>query len=309
MNAATQYDNSRDEAWQKTNEARLRANAQRWADDPNSTLFTERWEGYFVAVTREGQRLVLWMLDVRVGNTDWIQSSQDLRDPLLLQSSYTQAMLLSLLWQPCPQKVFLTGLGGGCLATTLHHHLTRSTFVCVEIAQPVVTAATRFFGFQQDDRLTLQIDDARNFLEEDEAKYSLMLLDIFCDQGVTPDQFTQETFFSLCRSRLLEGGLLAMNLGNSDPDFNTVVSALSGLFATLYACRGRGSTTVLFATDRPAFSPEELLVGTRGLEKQFDFGLPLTPWLSRLEQLHLPAHRSGDNNNPATPAGKSNTTP
>ena len=71
---------------------------------------------YYVAVTREGQRLVLWMLDTEVANTDWIQSAIDLREPLRLQSSYTQAMILALFWQPAPETVFLSGLGGGCLA-------------------------------------------------------------------------------------------------------------------------------------------------------------------------------------------------
>ena len=289
-----------DAAWQQANESRLRENAQSLVDSNETTFFTERWEGYYVAVTREGQRLVLWMMDAEAASTDWIQSVLDLREPLRLQSSYTQAMTLALLWQPAPRKVFLGGLGGGCLATMLHHHLPRSEFLCVEIAQPVVTAATRFFGFQTDDRLSLVIDDVRAFLLRDAAAYDLMLLDIFCDGGRSPSHVMQPDFFALCRQRLDEGGLLAINAGNGDPEFAGVAAALADLFSTVYACRGRGSTTVFFATDLPPRAHSDLLDATAELEQRLRLRFPLLPWTSRLEQLH-PAPPQSETGRPAAP--------
>ncbi len=294
MNSTPMRDIEPDVAWQQANETRLRDNAHRWAESRETTLYTESWEGYFVAVTRERQRLTLWMMDAEATNTDWIQSALDLREPLRLQSSYTQAMILSLLWQPSPRNVFLSGLGGGCLATTLHHHLTQSNFVCVEIAPPVATAATRFFGFQTDDRLSLNIGDAREFLLQDESKYDLMLLDIFCDHGVSPGHVMEADFFYRCRERLHSGGLLAINLGNNDPAFEGVASVFSELFATVYACLGRGSTTVLFATDQPPLSPAQLLGATVDLDRRHDFRFALTPWTSRLKQLRPPRQERAD---------------
>lgn len=287
-------------AWQQANEARLRASAQRWIDSGETTFFTEKWEDYYVAVTREGQRLVLWMMAAEAASTDWIQSVLDLREPLRLQSSYTQAMTLSLLWQPSPRKVFFGGLGGGCLATMMHHHLPQSQFLCVEIAQPVVTAATRFFGFQTDDRLSLVIDDVRAFLLRDTAIYDLMLLDIFCDGGQSPAHVMQRGFFALCRKRLAESGLLAVNAGNGDPEFENVSAALADLFSTVFSCRGRGSTTVFFATDLPPPAHSDLLDATAEVEKRLGLRFPLMPWTSRLEQLH-PAQSKTGSWQPAAP--------
>lgn len=278
-----------DRSWQQANEARLRGVAQRWAASRETTLFSEEWGRYYVAVTREGRRLVLWMLDAAVANTDWIQSAMDLREPLRLQSSYTQAMVLSLLWQPSPKTVFLSGLGGGCLATTLHHHLTRARFVCVEIAAPVVTAASRYFGFQPDERLSVKISDIRDFLEQDADEYDLMLLDVFCDHGVSPEHATTPDFLTLCRSRIRDGGLLAMNLGNRDPAFAGVVKTLCHLFPTVYSCRGRGSTTVFFATGQRPLSPRQLQEASTELERRHDLLFPLSPWVARLEQLQPPS--------------------
>ena len=276
-------------SWQQANEARLRGIAQRWAESQETTLFTEEWGSYYVAVTREGQRLVLWMLDAAVANTDWIQSVMDLSEPLRLQSSYTQAMILSLLWQPSPKTVFLSGLGGGCLATTLHHHLTQARFTCVEIAAPVVSAATRYFGFQPDERLSVKISDVRDFLDHDAADYDLMLLDVFCDHGVSPEHATTSDFLTLCCSRIRESGLLAMNLGNRDPAFAGVVNSLCNLFPTVYSCRGRGSTTVFFATGQRPRSLRQLEEASVDVEQRHDFLFPLSPWVARIEQLQPPS--------------------
>lgn len=275
-------------SWQQANEARLRREALSWAESQETTLFSEQWGSYYVAVTREGPRLVLWMLDAEAPNTDWIQSAMDLREPLRLQSSYTQAMILSLLWQPTPKTVFFSGLGGGCLATTLHHHLTRAKFTCVEIAAPVVTAATRYFGFQPDERLSIEISDVRDFLYEDAAHYDLMFLDIFCDHGVSPEHATTADFLTLCCSRIRNSGLLAMNLGNRDPAFSEVVNSLCDLFDTVYSCRGRGSTTVFFATGQRPRSSRQLEEATIELEQRHDFLFPLSPWVARLERLQPP---------------------
>lgn len=289
MNLPGPDESTPDHTWQQANEARLRREAQRWTDSRETTLFTEQWGSYYVAVTREGRRLVLWMLDAEVANTDWIQSAMNLREPLHLQSSYTQAMVLSLLWQPSPKSVFLSGLGGGCLATTLHHHLTRARFTCVEIAAPVVTAATRYFGFQPDERLSVKISDVRDFLEQDAADYDLMLLDVFCDHGVSPEHATTPNFLTLCRSRLRDSGLLAMNLGNRDPAFADVVNSLCNLFSSVYSCRGRGSTTVFFATSQRPRSSRQLEEASFELEQRHDFLFPLSPWVARIEQLQPPS--------------------
>lgn len=288
MNAPGPTENRPVDIWQQANEDRLRRNAQQWVRSRDTTLFTEEWEGYYVAVTREGSRLILWMLDADVANTDWIQSAMDLAEPLRLQSSYTQAMVLSLLWQPLPQNLFLSGLGGGCLATTLHHHLIWADFVCVEIATPIATAASRFFGFQEDERMSLVVSDVRDFLEQDSSEYDIMYLDVFCDHGVTPSHATEMDFLALCRAHIRARGLLAMNLGNHDPAFMKVVDALHDLFQTVYTCRGRGSTSVLFATDQPPRPHAQLMKGAEMLRKRHDFLFALPPWIARLTQLQPP---------------------
>ena len=304
MNAPGPTESTPLDIWQQANEDRLRRNAQLWIESRETTLYAEEWGKYYVAVTREGQRLVLWMLDSEASNTDWIQSAMDLRLPLRLQSSYTQAMILSLLWQPSPQTVFLSGLGGGCLATTLHHHLTRANFVCVEISAPVVTAATRYFGFQPDQRLSIHVSDVRDFLSQDSSSYDLMLLDVFCDHGVSPEHATEPDFLALCRHRTHENGLLAINLGNRDPAFEEVSRTLSKLFSTVYACPGRGSTTVFFATDQEPRSPKQLQQETGELERRHDFLFPLLPWTDRLEIVQAPDAHQSDDQNDTSPADR-----
>ena len=46
--------------------------------------------------------LRLWLIDQNADDTDWVQSILRLEDPLTLPMSYTQAMMLALIWQPAP---------------------------------------------------------------------------------------------------------------------------------------------------------------------------------------------------------------
>ena len=89
-------------AWQESNRAALTARLDFALNAEDDTLFTEEWNGHFVAVTKEENSLRLWLIDQKADDTDWVQSILPLANPLFLPMSYTQAMMLALIWQPDP---------------------------------------------------------------------------------------------------------------------------------------------------------------------------------------------------------------
>lgn len=273
------------QSWQEANRDAIASRLAFVREAEDETLFTEEWNGHYVVVTKEGNTLRLWLIDQSADDTDWVQSILRLSEPLYLPMSYTQAMLLALIWQPRPQRIFVSGLGGGGLATVLHHYLWDSRLDCVELSPAVVAAATDCFGFATDKRMSLAVGDAEWALTRARpAGYDLLLLDLFFDNGETPAHLVTDEFFRLCHSRLTAGGMLAMNLGAKGPEFDGKLAAVCAHFQTVYTCWGRGSTQVVFATDQPPITTFEATHRAIGLQQEHCFVFPYVPWVSRLVQ-------------------------
>lgn len=273
------------ERWQENNRERIASRLLSVSQAEDDTLFTEEWNGHFVVVTKEGNALRLWLIDQAADDTDWVQSILHLNEPLYLPMSYTQAMMLALIWQPHPRRIFVSGLGGGGLAVVLHHHLWRSRLECVELSPAVVAAATGCFGFAADERMSLVTGDAEEALAQaPAASYDLLLLDLFFDNGETPGHLLTDAFFRLCHSRLTAEGVLAMNLGAKGDDFDQRLATICARFQTVYTCWGRGSTQVVFATDQPPIAAFEATHRAIGLQREHRFAFPYVPWVSRLVQ-------------------------
>ncbi|MBX3051964.1 MAG: fused MFS/spermidine synthase [Caldilineaceae bacterium] len=272
-------------AWQYANRAALVARLEFALNADDETLFTEEWNGHLVAVTKEKNTLRLWLIDQSANDTDWVQSILHLTDPLFLPMSYTQAMMLALIWQPQPERIFVTGLGGGGLATVLHHYLWQTRIDCVELSPPVVAAAIGCFGFAPDERMSLTTGDALEALAQAAPRsYDILFLDLFFDNGETPEHLVTDDFFRLCQSRLRPGGLLTMNLGAKMPDFSQRLAPIAAHFPSVYTCRGHGSTQVVFATERPPIASFALTQQAMAIQQEHSFAFPYVPWVSRLIQ-------------------------
>ncbi|RME58230.1 MAG: hypothetical protein D6790_12230 [Caldilineae bacterium] len=275
--------------WQRANEAALRARLERVIAAPDDTLFTASWNDSYVVVTKEEGYVRLWIMEQDADDTEWVQSALWLDNPLHLVLTYTQAMMLALVWQPEPARVFMSGLGGGGLALVLHHHLWRTQIDCVEIAPPVVEAAQRFFGFATDERMALCVDDAARFLaRQPRRSYEILFLDLFTDAGETPAHLSGPDFFHMCRERLRPGGLLTMNLGADSPGYPARLAAIESVFPTVYTCRGYGSTQVIFATDRPPIARAACIQQAAALQRAYGFSFPLPAWSARLRRRQPP---------------------
>jgi len=271
--------------WQESNRAALAARLDFALSAEEDTLFTEEWNGHFVAVTKEEDTLRLWLIDQKADDTDWVQSILRLNDPLFLPMSYTQAMMLALLWQPTPKRIFVSGLGGGGLATVLHHYLWQSRIDCVELSPPVVAAAIGCFGFAPDARMSLTTGDAlESLVAAPPQNYDILFLDLFFDNGETPAHLLTEEFFRLCHSRMAPDGLIAMNLGAQGLDFSQRLAPIAASFPTIYTCRGHGSTQVVFATDRPPLSTFAATQQAIAVQQEHHFSFPYVTWVSRLIQ-------------------------
>lgn len=162
------------------------------------------------------------------------QSFMSLRDPVRLALGYTRVMMGFLLLQAEPAHICMLGLGGGSLAKYCHRHLPGTTLDAVEI-NPDVIALRDVFRIPADDaRFRVICADGADHLERAEVRTDVILHDAFVADG-RRGRCTGGTFLDMCRARLSESGVLAINFMDDDPALPEHLEQLRSVFGSSYA--------------------------------------------------------------------------
>jgi spermidine synthase len=225
-----------------------------------------------------------------------IQARMELGRPLCLLSPYAQSVMLGLLWNPRPARIYMAGLGGGRMPLVMHHHLPHTQIECTEIDKEVVNAAMRFFGVPRDNRLKLVVRDGRRYLAErgPRERYDIIMIDAFEGLGRGPRQFATREFFTLCRQHLSDGGVMIYNILGSDPSLDAKRATLLDSFEHVYAVPDleRGNL-VLFAGATPLPDKDTILRQAAAIQEECQFEFPFVPHAARMEyipRLLMPLH-------------------
>lgn len=165
-----------------------------------------------------------------------VQSAMRVADPLRLELHYTRAMMGFLLFRPEPRHVLLVGLGGGSLAKFVHFALPRARVRVVEIDPAVVTVARAHFHVPQDsNRFAVEVADAGAWLAAGCDRVDAILLDAFGSKA-PPQALVTEDFFASVLEALEPGGVAALNLWATDPDFSACITRLERVFDHQVLC-------------------------------------------------------------------------
>lgn len=159
------------------------------------------------------------------------QSSMLLSTPTQLLLSYTEAMMLSLIFHSNPRSCLIIGLGGGSIAKYLHHHLPELVIDAIEIRHDVAMLAHDYFSLPRTKQISIIIGDAFEYLnQEDCPTYDLIFVDAFNHDGMAGEVKTDQ-FFGRCRQQLSKQGVLAVNLWASKQDqFPQTMAAIENSF-------------------------------------------------------------------------------
>jgi spermidine synthase len=219
----------------------------------------------------------------------WIQGAMRIARPWHLELDYTKEMMASLLMRDdsrFPRKVLLIGLGAASLTKFLYRNYPLAKLSVVEIEPRVVAAARQFFKLPDDPlRLNIVIADGAHYLAENDKTYDLILVDGF-DKDARPGELDTLPFYQMCRSRLSDNGILAVNLLGRSRGYSASLGKLRDAFDTralaFPSCES-GNVIALAATG--AF----IRIGLDDLKEQAKelkeaTGLNLLPTLTRIEQ-------------------------
>jgi spermidine synthase len=270
---------STSEEWLATHGERVTQKIAWLQDKPKGTIWERRSALHRILVYRENGVIRMYFVDPRTSadelNWSGAMSALKLDDPFdLSPTPYNQAMMLTLLWQPRPQRVYVAGFAGGRIPLMFYHYFPRAIIESTDIDSDVAELAERFFGVHYDERQRLYIEDGRQFLErrKEPSKYDFIFLDVFRGMGFSPPHLATADFYHLCKQHLAVGGVVAVNLVESDPVFGPRVATLASCFEQTYVQLDR--TIVLYGTDGASLSHDDIVQRAEALQAEHRFSFP-----------------------------------
>jgi spermidine synthase len=127
------------------------------------------------------------------------------------------------------ERVAILGNAAGTTARALGVYYPEAEIDGVELDPAVSRVGRRYFGLEDNPRLTVHDADARPFLRQADERYDLVVVDAY-HQPYVPFYLATREFFALVRERLAPGGILALNVA-AVPDDKGLVRAIGRTLA------------------------------------------------------------------------------
>ena len=191
-------------------------------------VYRDHVNNHLVEIFDEGDKRSLYF----AGNV--LQSSMSITVPHRLVLSYTHFMMAPLLFDNSPQRALIVGIGAGSMLRFLHHHFPECAIDAIDNSSEVIELAQKFFLLPKSSNIRIFCNDGFDFLlSRQQERYDLILVDAFDQAGMSPSIYCSE-FFDLCRERLVETGLVSLNLWSGNPDrLESVKTALTSIFPSV----------------------------------------------------------------------------
>jgi len=178
--------------------------------------------------TPDGDRHSKIFLDNTLEGAQYVHSRK-------LPSQYQRFWALARMFCPQVRTAAFLGGGGFAMPEALLDAYPEAQVDVVEIDPKVIEVGRRFFRLDEYPQLNAVADDARRFLRRTDARYDLILADVFHGVRCIPAHLVTREFFALVRSRLDDQGLFAFNLGTAVEGehariFQSVLKTLSAEF-------------------------------------------------------------------------------
>jgi predicted membrane-bound spermidine synthase len=173
---------------------------------------------YIQVVERDDGRRLLYLNEGVAVHSVW-------RPDSVLTGGVWDAFLAlpPLLGRPL-ERVAILGNAAGTTARALGVYYPDAEIDGVELDPAVSGVGRRYFGLEDNPRLTVHDADARPFLRRTDQRYDLIVVDAY-HQPYVPFYLATREFFGLVRERLAPGGIVALNVA-AVPDDERLVRAI-----------------------------------------------------------------------------------
>lgn len=223
-----------------------------------------------IYVGRSGQ---MYSMVFGINQKLFTESLYNAANPRELPVEYTRYMTVAAAYPQSVGNVLEIGLGGGRTAEYLHHHMAETRFTCVELDKAVIALAKKYFGFEEDARMRAVEEDGRRFFARDRGRYDIIMVDAYRGTFVPFHLLTKE-FFTIVKSRLTPGGVVAQNIEPCTMLYPAAINTLKAVFANVEIYEAAGNV-VAIAYDGPLKTPEQLGARAAQMQRTHNFYHPL----------------------------------
>jgi spermidine synthase len=244
------------------------------SDLPDGTLHDQITALHHIRIIKDAGQVQFYFVDPSSGALDGPMSRIEINRPLRLLAGYTQAAMLTLLWNPAPAHICLLGMAGGRLALLFHHYFAAAVIDNVDIDPAVIPIASQYFGIVFDDRQRIAIQDARAFLSAAALPlYDIIIMDAFRDATDDLNHLATRQFYHACQRRLIPGGVLCVNMLKSDRLFLEKVKTFMSSFRNVLIIELKRGL-VLFGSQRRQLAHDQIVASAALLQRQHAFEFP-----------------------------------
>lgn len=186
-----------------------------------------------ITLRQKGEILQL----VFTSEPDAIQSEINTQQPQQLVMENLRYLMGVLLFIPPPEKILLLGVGAGSMVHFFRHYLPECHITAVDYDRQLLDFAHQQMMLPEaDEKLSYVIQDARQYINECQQQYDLIVLDIF-DGNQSPCWTRDKEFTRQIKTCLSDKGATAYNmLINSETAFNSFYKLLRQTFAGQTLC-------------------------------------------------------------------------
>lgn len=211
--------------------------------------------------------------------------------PMELVFPYAKMTLSSLLVQDNPRRILIVGLGGGTLPDTYSTLFPETEIIISEIDDAVYRVARDYFDFEETDRITVDVGDARVYIKRAGLrgeKFDLVILDAFNGEYI-PEHLMTAEFLQEVKKLLPENGMVVANTFSTSRLYAAESNTYQEVFGEIYNIRMPGTgNRVIVASMQPL--PDQATLEERApafRDRLEPFGLDVTEY---------PQHMSTDVN-------------
>lgn len=263
--------------WNSENLIRIRESLVWACSQSDGMIANYSDEAENLIVVKEGNNIALHFIDTKTlmikSKISDPMSTIDISNPLNLQGKYGQAMMLSLVFKPHPKNLYMLGFGGGRVPMVFHHYFPDLIIESSELSESVLELAEICFGINPDERMRVALQDGREHLETfPENHFDIILLDSFSGIGEHPTNVSTLEFYQLCKSRLVNDGVIVTNLVDNNPFYHHKVATFFSAFKFGYEYNNE--ETIFFASDVDDFGSEEFKQKTAEIAAHYEFEFP-----------------------------------